>query len=440
MNVSMQSFRAWWASKPRWYKTVCIVGALFFLLSIFLASPLAADLADMTSANSDKAQYDLAANSIAQGQPIFMLGPWSSLNTYRYSAPYAWLHYLLRFNTTLWILINVVCYVAAVYLLIRAAPRILPRDLAGAFLYWLVPFAVFNSGGAANITYGNIVAQLMLCAVLAGIAFYNKKGWIGGLLLLYPALTKPQWLFPIALPLVLRDWKTFRGTVIGLVAAYIGANAAFIFMNPNGVSYGIDNIRLYGQYLLDAQQNYPWKGQWALTVEHGVLQTLYRLFGIQPWVATLLMAIRLALVGFWIAQLVRLWQRRDSIQSQSYVLSALLLTGETYLIGMLILPEMQELVFGFAPFALIMALATVLHRPTLRKVTLLYAVYAFFGIPTLIGFLLPDPLGTIFAYPYWLPISMLAAVLLAAASYVLIDHLSHQPGESLEMQAISSAP
>src|SRR5262249_39060972 len=137
-----------------------------------------------------------------------------------------------------WAPLMAVVYLLGVFVWYRAVRQLDP-DLEKRFIYFL-PLAVIASEWLATLGYGNVALVLVVFSGLLTLALANKSPFWAGVLTALIILMKPQWAFPLLLPVVMKDWKLLARTLAIAVAVY--AAISLVFIVAVGPDYGIKTL------------------------------------------------------------------------------------------------------------------------------------------------------------------------------------------------------
>jgi arabinofuranan 3-O-arabinosyltransferase len=160
--------------------------------------------------------YNTAAASAAAWKQLAIAHPPYPL-PYAYLPELAWLltplgHLSFRTANAIWLAVSLVCIGAGLGLLISIARRDAKHpDLATL----LVCAATITVASVSGIAEGQVDGLLLLLAALA-LALLPKRRLLAGVMLGLAAALKPQvlWFVPLAL-LMVREWRTVVGMLIG---------------------------------------------------------------------------------------------------------------------------------------------------------------------------------------------------------------------------------
>jgi hypothetical protein len=363
----------------------------------------------------DLAPYVIAAQAVQARAPLYMLTPWPAnhVEFYLYHPLFALAFTLisglpLRWLAVLGILVQVGCYAASWWVWHDVFDE-LGLDRAGhALVVWL-PLVIANSDWYANLYYWNITATLFLLSALLCRALVRERAWAAVLFALPIAFTKPFWLFPLIVPLVLRRWRFLAWVLAGLAGGYIILSLLYVL--SVGPAYGLQSLRDYFTFLTSAGRLYPWEGQGLLFIlpNHSWPQILYHYFGFQPWVPAAALAIRGVMIASVLAALVQAWRRRVALATHPQVVLLFVCLG--YLTAMALLDELWEVFAGILVFVV---LQSAQYR-SVRRIALLFVVYALYEALALLGF--AAGLRIVVTHQL-IPIVMLALLVLAAGAQV----------------------
>lgn len=189
---------------------------LAFLLALILAR---ADQTATTDIPSDYQVYVNATNDILAHRDPYPSTPWlDDSYPYHYAPPYAILlspFFQLPYQTgyLLTVILNIIAYCAATPLWLslfrKAGYHTLP-----------IAFCLLSDLWAAKTYFGNIAALLIFCSAIVCHAILSKKPLTTALYSLPLLLTKPQYLFPLALLFVTPDRRFFTRSITLILTLY----------------------------------------------------------------------------------------------------------------------------------------------------------------------------------------------------------------------------
>lgn len=344
--------------KRKWlWAAAAIVAALHIagIVGYFLLAP------DFDRAGTaswfDLSAYLDSADAMRARAPLYTLTPWPAddiqVNQYH---PLAALAFSLvadlpfRLLAAAGVLLQAACYLAAWPLWYRLLRELGLHSAARAVLAWL-PLALVYINWFTNMYYWNITSTLILVTVLLLWALAKERMWPAVLLALPLALTKPFWLFPLLLPVILRRWRFLARVLAGLVGGYVALN--LLYLAAVGVSYGVQTLRDYVQFLTSIPSLYPWEdaGPTFMHLNHSWRQIFYHYAGLAEWVPAAAMAIQALMVASLAWAIAGLWRRRVAPDRELEL--AMMGVWLGYLVAMAMLDQLWELSAGVLVFMLL---------------------------------------------------------------------------------------
>lgn len=413
-----------------------IIFGLFFVLGILVSISgilylLALNLDyiddDYENLNIDWKVFTTAADNLADNEPIYTEPDYTvgTAINYRYAPPFALFVGLfidwLAFDTwaVIWLIVNIILYVfIALYWYKALAIR---ATLFATALYLLT--SIWNTDLQSLWYFGNITGLLMFLAAVIVLWIKDERyipaGIITGLIL----LTKPHWAFPAVLALISVGSAStnLRSSIIiflksgyfqSTIATYIATMLVFLMAKSLGT--GLDYLKEYFSVLIDISANYDYADPGELSLEHGLSNTLHRIFGNRSWLGSVALLIKLSfLISFiWaLRRVIAVGKQRD--------LGNLVLVGG-YLTAMFMIPEMQELILTPVVFFVLWSggnrVSQLIILPTL--------VYVMYALPSLTTVALQIDVPLLSEI---LPISLITLVLLYSAFIHEIYRLTQSP-------------
>jgi Glycosyltransferase family 87 len=410
-----------WRSLPRHRKMIwaaALVVCLFHLLGIMgfmLADPTYTE--EESREWSDIVTYRDAAHALSQRQDLYEINGWEDEMTFHYHPTFAlgvsvMDSLSMRVFSVLWLLLNVSAYLGAIYVWYRILMLLDLPPVMDAYKTWL-PLTIVFTEWFVNLAYGNIASLLMLFSGLVVWAFVKDRPHLASLAALPLALFKPQWLFPLLLPIVFRKWRFFLLMVSGLLVLYVMASGLYLL--AVGRDYGQDSLEDYYTFIQQGGRDYPWEmGTKAFDeMNHSWEQIFLSYFGEQTWTgaATLIAkGLLLAILG---GLILLAWQRDVTLSGSPELV--LWFTGLGYLVALSLLPQLWEVLNSVVFFLFIRSV----KNPFIRRVSLLYLVYAFYEVAFIVGYATGIDLLIL---PQSIPLTMLTLLLV----YVILAYSSIQ--------------
>jgi len=297
-----------WTTSKR-YRIILIVAVTYALLRLaaqgmFIIALLSSAPSSGRIVGVDLGLYLDAARRLLQHQELYQLGPLGRTDFYHYS-PAAALAFapLLKAPPTLTVILHSAAILvawAAVYLLWARLFDRLGLERAGRMLAWSLPLWLVFSLFWTDLGFLNIYTFTLLLVTLLLEAILNENLARATLCLTVILLAKPQWIFILALPLLLGRSHFFL-RLSGLVVLAYGA-AAGATMLAVGPAYGCQQFLHYVRLLWNLPHNFPWQvaGAGPLGYNHSVAQIVVYLLGPTPLafrLTTLLKGLLLAPLG-----------------------------------------------------------------------------------------------------------------------------------------------
>lgn len=382
-SLRLQGFSQEWAllTNKRIWGMAIIVAALHLIP--FLGAVLFAPEFNPNELRSwsDIVAYVDAGEALNQRQPLYELTSWEDPMTYYYHPAFAlgmaalsWIPF--RLLTFFWVLLQVGAYLAALRAWYRVLEKLNLPDAMTTYKKWL-PLAFVFTEWYVNLFYGNITSSLLLLSGLMVLALLDEKPAKVGLLALLLMLVKPQWLFPLLLPIVFRQWRLLFKILAVLAVAYLVVNGVFVMLV--GWEYGSQALEDYATFLQGVNKNFEWQPQtYAFEdMNHSWRQIFISYFGSHNWTPIASEGVKLVmlmLVGWLI---LRAWRKKQTVaQNPSLVLW---FVGLGYLLSMAMLAQLWEVMGSIIVFFFIQSVG--------RRISLLYLIYALYEIPIILSFI-----------------------------------------------------
>lgn len=356
---------------------------------------------------SDIGAYFDAGDAWRTGQPLYELDTWEDPMTYYYHPAFAAAFSLparlpFRLVAALWLILQAAAYFAALWTWHRVTLRLgLPR-IAAAYRLWL-PLAFVLTDWFANLGYGNLTSALLLLSGALTLALLDERPGAAALLALPVALVKPQWLFPLILPVVFRRWRLLLHVGVRLALVYTAVCGLIIL--AGGADYGLQALRDYGSFLTSVNDHYQWGGHTYdfENMNHSWRQILHSYAGSPGWVPAAAEGIKLGMIGLAAFPLIRVWRRKVTLNQQPEL--ALWFSGLAYLLAMALLAQLWEIMGSIVFFLFLQASSS----RNIRRVSWLYGLYALYEIPVILSLITG---WDILFLPQSVPLTMLALLLL----------------------------
>jgi hypothetical protein len=364
------------SSKP--FRILLTIAAVYFLLRFAVDVAYLVVNVQQYGGRTDLTDYLSGALNFHNRLPLYNPGPVKVWEFYRYSPFFA-----LAFAPFLWIspvaamVIHTLLHLPIYALLYLAWGRLFARlhlDTTLNALAWSLPLWLVFDGFWSNLALLNIyiltalVATLLLEAVL-----FERLGrsllWLAILL-----QVKPQWAFPLVIPLFFGRWKFFLKLVFLAAGVYLAVMGVVLL--SAGPGYAIQQYRDYLHLLLNMPAYLPWRTleQGFLGYNHSLRAVAYfglgQLLSVDALVGTgkLLLLAPLGMVA------LRCWRRPFNRPGCEAPGRALELSFLFYLGAFLWLGELWELSLSIVLF--VYWLAVTRSRPARAVAWVLFLPYA----------------------------------------------------------------
>lgn len=385
--------------------TAVLIWSALHLLGFFGAMLFMPDYTrDEARSWSDLVTYLDAADAIRNQTPVYELDGWEDVMAYHYHpafalalSPFAGLPF--RIVSVLWLGVLVAAYLGAIRVWYRVLEHLSP-DSRPTYIIWL-PMTLLFSEWYANLLYGNIAGVLFFLSGLLSLYIVQQKPRQAGLVALLIVLLKPQWLFPLLLPMVFRRWRFFLTLAAYVVVGYV--LVSLIFVGLMGAEYGLDTLRDYFKFLTVLNDVYPWTGK-TLAFEdmnHSWRQIFLSYFGFQDWISYASEGMKVLMAGLvgWLA--FKAWRQKIGLGSEL----AFCFLGLGYLLAMALLAQLWELLAGIVFFLYLQSV----NDRGVRRFSLLFLVYALYELIAIVSF----ATGVEWLFlPTSIPLTMLALLIL----------------------------
>lgn len=402
--------RAIWIAVVVW----CVLHLVGFAGAVLLMPDFERDEVEKWS---DIDVYLDAADAVRQHAPLYVMDDWDDSMVYFYHPAFALacvpLTYLpFRLLSLLWIVMQTAAYLGALWAWYRVLVRIGWIEGARVYRLWL-PLALVFSEWYANLFYGNVVSTLLLLSGLMTLGIVEDRPRLAGIAGALILILKPQWLFPLILPVIFRRWRFLLHLLAVLLAGYLLITAGFVL--ATGLSYGVETLRAYPDFLTTLDANYPWSMGTGLfeNMNHSWQQIYHSYFGSRAWVEPLTILTRLVMLALPGLLILQAWRRRITLTDHPAL--AIWFAGLGYLTAMSMLAQLWEVMGSIVFFLAIQAAP----NPQVRRWSRLYLIYATFELQAVISALT----GWQWAFlPQTVPLAMLALLLLYGCLLVLAAH------------------
>jgi hypothetical protein len=337
-------------SHSRLFRFLLIAASVYFVLRFAVDIGYLVINIQQYGGRTDLTDYLAGALNFHNRLPLYAPGPVKVWEFYRYSPFFA-----LAFTPFLWVspvtamAIHTLLHLPIYALLYLRWARLFDRlELQGPLeaLAWSLPLWLVFDGFWSDLALLNIyiltalVATLLLEAVL-----FERSGW--ALVWLSILLqVKPQWAFPLVIPLLFGRWKFFF-RLVGLAAAiYLAVGGVVMF--SAGVGYTLQQYRDYVHLLFNMPAYLPWRtqAQGFLGYNHSLKAIAYFWLGQSPAVDQLVMAVKVLLLAPLALVALGCWRAPLRQPGRAVPQRALELAFLFYLGAFLWLDEVWELSLG----------------------------------------------------------------------------------------------
>jgi hypothetical protein len=323
--------------------------------------------------------YLEAADSIRAHEPLYLTGAIEQMEFFQYAPAYA-----LVFVPFLWLppaaagAIHTLLHVVEYVLLYVCWGRIFRRlglEQASEMLAWTLPVWLICSDFWSDLGYLNVyILMALLATLLLDALLQGRIGW--SLLWLSILLQiKPQWAFPVVVPLLLGR-RLFFAKLMGLAIAVYGAIVGLTMLIV-GPAYGWEQYRTYFQLILELSRlDYPWRtlADGFLGYNHSIMQAAIYLLGESPGSMKLAVVIKVLLLLPLLAVAVRCLHRPVSWIEHNAPELSLDLAFALYLGVFIWLDVVWEVALGIAVFTYLAA--TLRERGALILAWIVFMTYA----------------------------------------------------------------
>ncbi len=358
-------FNSWSRSKK--FRFFLIASALFALMMLVLqAARFSGWLGEAPRAEwTDLKEYYAAGQHFLQRQDLYRK-PDPDFALYGYSPAYAMLFVPIRsIPIEVGSLISIVLHLGVVVTLYQVWRRIFQRlglRQARELLVWTLPLWFVYRDFWFDINFLNIYTFLALFAsLLIDAVLQEKLGW-SVIWLTLILLTKPQWAFAAALPLLFGQYRFFIKLWAGAIAAYLAAFGLTLL--AGGWDYGWKQWSDYFHFLSTLSWNWPWRTaavNGRIDYIHSIAQLTIYFMGVTPaafGVATLIKSFLLLPLAL---TCLKVWRQRGQAGAAPQALDLRLgLVFALYLAVLFMIDIVQEI--SLAPVVLAYLLVSLPER------------------------------------------------------------------------------
>ncbi len=243
-----------------------------------------------------------AAMDLVERRDMYPVGKWVvTFDEYNYTPFYALcisqIATRLPFNVHAFLhgIVSLVAYVALFFTWRRLFPLLGVPEAAEAMIGLLPVWLIYNPRWGDAILL-NIYVILALTVSWLFYFIWRERLWPSALLLILILQVKPQWAFPLALPLLLGQFRFFVKLLALAVGGYLLIVAITIFWL--GTDYGVAQYYAYYRMLAIAPAKIPWHGPGEyIGYDHSIAQIYFYLFGYKGAAWPVVRLIKLAILA-----------------------------------------------------------------------------------------------------------------------------------------------
>lgn len=299
----MADLRRVW-SQSKLYRLVLVMAVLYLLLRLAVQAAYFTGVfvPDSEGENSivpvDLQLYVDAARALLSKQDLYPTA--DVIEVYQYSPAYA-LAFIpfLGLSPYALVAVHALLHVVAYVLLYFWWNRIFRRlglDGARQMMAWALPVWLVFSAFWSDLGYLNIYIIIALFSTfLIEATLEERLGWAIFWLAIILQI-KPQWAFPIAVPLLLGRYRFFVKLVLGGILAYLAIACLTILVA--GPAYAWQQYTSYAHFLSILRAEFPWRGPDApfMGYNHSITQIVTYLFGVSSKTLRLATVIKAVLL------------------------------------------------------------------------------------------------------------------------------------------------
>lgn len=327
-----------------------------------------------TVRHGDYGVYERAAEAANYRQTLYPVGDWAQdIMNFRYAPMFAEAFrvlYVLPFGTArmVWALASIAAYLLGMLVWYQVGRRAGFGDAGLLTMTFLLPVCFYP--WSTVIFTGNVTLFLVLGSGLATLFLLRGEVIAAGIICAFVALIKPQYLFPMLLPLIWRNWRMLLGLAFSFTFFYLLINAVYVLLV--GVPYGINMLQAYVSFLTRIGKDYPWHGTEAMFYlqNYGIKQTLLRYFGFQSWIDIATLFLQTFCVAVWLGFLRTVW--KQYLNSDKRIAASVLVALSGGIVMGLMLAQYEEILIGGVMFAYFQAGAS----RRVRWLALPFLIYA----------------------------------------------------------------
>lgn len=249
---------------------------------------------------NDLQDYLDGATLLKNREDLYLKGQLDRVEFYQYSPFYALVFTIfLYFPPLVVVVIHTLLHILSYGLLYVKWGKIFRKlgvNHAAQMLVWTLPLWLLFSSFWTDLGYLNIYIIMALLGTFLIDAVINEKLVQSVLWASIILQIKPQWIFAIAIPLFLRNYRFFIKLFILTCITSIGVvGVTLLFVGP---TYGWQQYVNYIQFLSNMPGNFPWRGPESpfLGYNHSVKQIVVYLSGVSSETLMLADGIKLFLL------------------------------------------------------------------------------------------------------------------------------------------------
>jgi hypothetical protein len=337
-------------SHSKLFRILLSAAAIYFLLRLAVDGAYLVINLQAYGGRTDLTDYLTAAMNFQNRMPLYAPGPVKVWEFYRYSpffalafAPFLWVSppVAMAIHTLLHLPIYALLYLTWGRLFARLG---LEKPLE--ILAWSLPLWLVFDGFWSDLALLNIyILSALLATLLLEAVLFERTGW--ALVWLSILLqVKPQWAFPLVIPLLFGRWKFFATLVLEAAGVYLAVGGVVLL--SAGPAYAIRQYRDYFHLLLTMPDYLPWRtqAQGFLGYNHSLRAIAYFWLGQSLAVDRLVVAAKMLLLAPLAFVAIDCWRKRLDRPGCQDPRRALELAFLFYLGAFLWLDEVWELTFG----------------------------------------------------------------------------------------------
>jgi hypothetical protein len=260
-----------------------------------------------------------AANRLVERRDMYPIDKWmASFDEYNYSPFYALfisqISTRLPFNVHAFLhaLVSLAAYAALFFTWRRLFP-LLGMSQASEALVGVLPLWFLYAAWWGDAILLNIYILLALTVSWLFYLIWKGRLWPSALLLILILQVKPQWAFPLALPLVLGRFRFFAKLVALVVGGYLLVAIATVLWL--GRDYGLAQYYAYYRMLAIAPNKIPWHGPGEyIGYDHSIAQIYFYLFGYTDAAWPIVRFIKVLILAPLAVVAIRLMRRNQADQ------------------------------------------------------------------------------------------------------------------------------